>query len=218
MKHRQMQNRRKILYCLAALMLTASLLAACSGPKDPEEGKETDMTMTAQGYQKSEEASLFVDILMDSGQHMVIELDPASAPLTVANFQKLVDQGFYDGLIFHRIIPGFMIQGGDPTGTGRGGSEEHIKGEFASNGVHNTLSHKRGVVSMARTPVPDSASSQFFICHGDSAFLDGDYAAFGRLVLGADELDRIAGLATGLGDYPLAPPVMEKVFFVLPEA
>ena len=176
------------------------------------------MKTSAQGYTKSEEATLYVNLAMDSGQHMVIELDPQAAPLTVANFQKLVGQGFYDGVIFHRIIPHFMIQGGDPQGTGRGGSDRKIKGEFASNGVDNPLSHERGVVSMARTPMPDSASSQFFICHGDSPFLDGDYAAFGRLVFGMDEVDRIAALTTDANDFPQTPPVMEAVFFVSPQS
>lgn len=172
--------------------------------------------IAADGYMVSEEPTTYVDLLMDSGQHLVIELAPDAAPVTVANFQKLVGDSFYDGLIFHRIIRGFMIQGGDPTGTGRGGSEEQIKGEFRSNGVDNPLSHERGVISMARTPHPDSASSQFFICHGDSLFLDGEYAAFGRVVLGMEEVDRIASLKTGAADFPDTPPVMERVFFVSP--
>ena len=171
----------------------------------------------ADGYVMVEEPGEYVDLLLDSGQHIVIALDREAAPVTVANFQKLVGESFYDGLIFHRIIQGFMIQGGDPTGTGRGGSEETIKGEFLSNGFPNQLSHERGVVSMARTPLPDSASSQFFICHGDSRFLDGDYAAFGRVVLGMEEVDRLALLETGSGDFPRTPPVMERVFFVRPQ-
>ena len=183
-----------------------------------QEGTESKMDYTAaEGYEIASEPTDYVDILMDSGQHLVIRLDPGAAPHTVENFKKLAGESFYDGLIFHRIIEHFMIQGGDPTGTGRGGSEDLIKGEFLSNGVDNRLSHERGVVSMARTPLPDSASSQFFICHGDSQFLDGDYAAFGRVVYGMDELDRIARLETGPGDYPETPPVMEKVFFVQPQ-
>lgn len=146
----------------------------------------------------------------------MIELDPKNAPISVANFQKLVGESFYDEIIFHRVIAGFMIQGGDPEGTGRGGSKEQIKGEFASNGVDNRLSHERGVVSMARTPSPNSASSQFFICHGDSEFLDGDYAAFGRVIFGMDEVDRIATLQKDGNDFPAIPPVMERVFFVNP--
>lgn len=172
---------------------------------------------TAAGYRYSEEPTLFVDIRMDSGNHLVIELLPEHAPETVKNFQKLVSQKFYDGLIFHRIIRNFMIQGGDPEGTGFGGADEQIKGEFRANGVDNTLSHARGVVSMARSQMPDSASSQFFICHADSPFLDGNYAAFGILRVGFDELDRLADLKTDHNDRPLEPPVMEQVVFVIPE-
>ncbi|HHU04046.1 MAG TPA: peptidylprolyl isomerase [Fastidiosipila sp.] len=159
-----------------------------------------------------------VNILMDSGKSIVIELDAEAAPITVENFQKLVSENFYDGIIFHRIIPGFMIQGGDPKGTGTGGSEQTIKGEFRSNGVDNRLSHVRGVVSMARTQVPNSASSQFFICHADSTFLDGEYAAFGTVIYGMDEVDRIAESKTNRSDFPEQPPVMEKVFFVVQDA
>ena len=133
-----------------------------------------------------------VEITMENGGVMTLELDSASAPITVANFEKLVNEGFYDGLTFHRIIEGFMIQGGDPEGTGMGGSDENIKGEFASNGVPNNISHKRGVISMARAMDPDSASSQFFICHADSEFLDGQYAAFGHMTGGFDVLDSLA--------------------------
>lgn len=171
----------------------------------------------AKGYSKADEVTNLVNIAMDSGDHIVIELEPEEAPITVSNFQKLVSESFFDGIIFHRIIRGFMIQGGDPTGTGRGGAETKIKGEFASNGVNNRLSHRRGVVSMARTQIPDSASSQFFICHGDSLFLDGEYAAFGRVVHGMDVVDYIADLETDRSDFPDIPPVMEKVFFVVKE-
>lgn len=122
---------------------------------------------------------------------MQFTLDEENAPITVANFLKLAREGFYNGLSFHRIISGFMIQGGDPLGTGMGGSDETIKGEFKSNGVENKLSHKRGVISMARSSDPDSASSQFFICHADSQFLDGDYAAFGTIDSGIEVVDAI---------------------------
>lgn len=121
-----------------------------------------------------------------------LELDADVAPITVTNFVKLVDEGFYDGLTFHRIIDGFMIQGGDPLGTGMGGSDEKIKGEFAKNGVENNISHKRGVISMARSSDKNSASSQFFIMHKDNAGLDGDYAAFGHVTKGMDIVDEIA--------------------------
>ena len=162
----------------------------------------------------SESPTSFVDILMDSGKHIVLELDPEAAPITVANFQKLVGQRFYDGIIFHRIIAGFMIQGGDPAGTGLGGSTENVKGEFAANGVDNPISHKRGVLSMARANDYNSGSSQFFICHNDAPHLDGLYAAFGKVISGIEEVDRIASLPTDAYDFPATPPVMERVFFV----
>ena len=131
-----------------------------------------------------------VVIEMANGKKIKIELYPETAPITCENFEKLVKQGFYDGLTFHRIIPGFMIQGGDPEGTGMGGSKDTIKGEFKSNGVNNELSHQRGVVSMARSQDPDSASSQFFICYADvSASLDGNYAAFGEVTEGMETVD-----------------------------
>lgn len=171
----------------------------------------------AAGYSKSAGTTNLVNILMDSGNSIVIELDEKTTPITVANFKKLVTESFYDDIIFHRIIPGFMIQGGDPKGTGTGGSDNKIKGEFSSNGIDNNLSHVRGVVSMARSQVPDSASSQFFICHADSIFLDGDYAAFGKVIYGMDEVDRIAELRTNRSDFPENPPVMKKVFFVVEE-
>lgn len=181
------------------------------------EGSMTQMTfLPAQGFAKADKKTNFVQIVMDSGNAIVIELRPDQAPITVANFQKLVGEEFYDGLIFHRIIRGFMIQGGDPEGTGMGGSKEAIKGEFSANGVDNTLPHKRGVISMARTRDPNSASSQFFICDADSPHLDGSYAAFGTVVFGLDEVDRIAALKVDMNDRPLNPPVMVSVFFVTP--
>jgi len=148
---------------------------------------------------------------MENGGVMKLELDASAAPITVANFEKLVKEGFYDGLIFHRVIAGFMIQGGDPTGTGMGGSEETIKGEFAINGVNNPISHKRGVISMARTQIPDSASSQFFICHADATFLDGQYAAFGHVVEGIEVVDEIAGVKTNFSDKPLVDQRIKSI-------
>ena len=155
-----------------------------------------------------------VIIEMENGDVMKIELCPEQAPITCKNFEKLVSEGFYDGLIFHRVIAGFMVQGGDPTGTGMGGSPETIKGEFASNGVKNTLSHKRGVISMARTQIPNSASSQFFICHADATFLDGQYAAFGAVVEGIEGVDHIASSKTDFRDKPYEDQVMKAVYFV----
>lgn len=144
-----------------------------------------------------------------------LKLDSSQAPITVANFVKLVKSGFYDGLTFHRIIKGFMIQGGDPLGTGMGGADETIKGEFSSNGVQNNISHTRGTISMARSSDPNSASSQFFICDADSTFLDGEYAAFGKVTKGLDVIDKIASDAQPTdGNGSIAKeqqPVIEKI-------
>ena len=133
---------------------------------------------------------------MKDGGVIDLELDKKAAPVTVENFEKLVKDEFYDGLIFHRVIPGFMIQGGDPEGTGMGGPGWHIKGEFAANGWDNPIAHKRGVISMARAQDPNSAGSQFFIMHGDASYLDGQYAAFGKVVRGIEVVDKIAGVPT----------------------
>lgn len=129
-----------------------------------------------------------------------VELNPTEAPITVANFKKLVNEKFYDGLTFHRIMEGFMMQGGDPEGTGMGGSDENIKGEFSQNGVPNHISHVRGVISMARAMDPNSASSQFFICHKDATFLDGQYAAFGKVINGLDVVDKVCTSARPTDD------------------
>ena len=153
-----------------------------------------------------------VRIEMANGGVIELELYPETAPITVKNFEKLVSEGFYDGLIFHRVISGFMIQGGDPTGTGYHGSDENIKGEFLANGVMNKLSHTRGVISMARSQHPDSASSQFFICHEDATFLDGNYAAFGKVTKGIEIVDEIAETPVGWdGQSPKVTPVIEKM-------
>ena len=152
-----------------------------------------------------------VRITMENGKTIDLELDAQAAPITVENFLKLVNEGFYNGLTFHRIIPGFMIQGGCPDGTGMGGPGWHIKGEFARNGVPNPIKHTRGVISMARAMDPNSAGSQFFIMHEDAPHLDGGYAAFGHVVAGMDVVDRIAEVATDYNDRPLTPVVMESV-------
>ena len=149
---------------------------------------------------------------MDNGGIIELELYPEKAPATVENFETLVKEGFYNGLTFHRIIPGFMIQGGDPKGTGMGGSGKNIPGEFSSNGFKgNDIKHVRGVISMARAMNPDSASSQFFIMHEDAPHLDGSYAAFGKVINGMDTVDEIANVRTGYGDRPMVPVIMEKV-------
>lgn len=155
-----------------------------------------------------------IEITMENGGVIRLELDRNAAPLTVANFEKLVSQGFYDGLIFHRVISGFMIQGGDPMGTGFGGSKDNIKGEFLANGVPNPISHKRGVISMARSNDPNSASSQFFIMHEDGPFLDGQYAAFGYVTEGMDVVDAIASVRTNAMDKPLEDQRMKTVRIV----
>lgn len=152
-----------------------------------------------------------VTIEMENGKIIKLELYPESAPITVANFEKLVKKGFYDGLCFHRVINGFMIQGGDPLGNGTGGADEDIKGEFAANGVKNDIKHVRGVISMARSMMPNSASSQFFIMHKDAPHLDGQYAAFGKVVEGIEVVDEIAEVATDFRDKPKVPQIMKKV-------
>lgn len=143
-----------------------------------------------------------------------LELDHQSAPITCQNFEELVKSGFYNGLTFHRIIKGFMIQGGDPEGTGCGGSGKEVIGEFKANGVNNTISHKRGVISMARSQLFNSASSQFFICDANDEFLDGQYAAFGHVVQGMEVVDKIASTKTDRNDRPLQKVVIEKAEFV----
>ncbi len=145
---------------------------------------------------------------------IMAELDKEAAPKTVENFEKLVSEGFYDGLTFHRIIKGFMIQGGDPKGNGTGDSKVKIPGEFRSNGWDNPISHKRGVISMARAQNPNSASCQFFIVHEDSEFLDGDYAAFGHVTEGMDVVDAIASVDTYPNDMPSKKVVIKKISIV----
>jgi peptidyl-prolyl cis-trans isomerase B (cyclophilin B) len=152
-----------------------------------------------------------VTIEMERGGKIVAELYPEVAPNTVNNFISLVKKGFYDGLIFHRVIPGFMIQGGCPMGMGMGGPNYSIRGEFKRNGFDNNLAHDRGVLSMARSMMPDSAGSQFFIMVEKAPHLDGQYAAFGKVVSGMDAVDEIAGVATNYSDKPLTPQVMKKV-------
>lgn len=152
-----------------------------------------------------------VVIEMENGKKIKIELYPEIAPITVENFEKLVNDGFYNGLCFHRVISGFMIQGGCPDGTGMGGPGWSIKGEFASNGVKNDLKHERGVISMARSMMPNSAGSQFFIMHKDSPHLDGNYAAFGRVIEGIEVVDEIAAVDTNYADKPITPQIMKSV-------
>ena len=155
-----------------------------------------------------------VVIEMENGGKIELELCPEAAPKTVANFLKLVSEGFYDGLIFHRVIPGFIIQGGDPQGNGMGGAKENIVGEFRANGHNNPIKHERGVISMARAFDPNSASSQFFIMHENAPHLDGQYAAFGKVVSGMEVVDEIASIPTDYNDRPKIAMRMKKVYTV----
>mgnify|MGYP004516954619 CR=1 FL=1 len=155
-------------------------------------------------------ANPIVTMTMADGSVIKLELYPETAPITVENFVSLVKKGFYDGLIFHRVINGFMIQGGDPEGTGMGGPGYEIKGEFASNGVKNDLKHERGVISMARSMRPDSAGSQFFIMHKDAPHLDGQYAAFGKVIEGIETVDKIAETKTDYSDRPYEDQVIKS--------
>lgn len=152
-----------------------------------------------------------VIITMENGKEIKLELDRDAAPITVDNFEKLVKEGFYDGLIFHRVIPGFMIQGGCPDGTGMGDPGYQIKGEFLQNGVNNPLKHTRGVISMARAAHPDSAGSQFFIMHQDAPHLDGQYAAFGKVVEGMEVVDEIASVQTDFRDRPVTEQKIKSI-------
>ncbi len=156
-------------------------------------------------------ANPIVTIEMENGDRIKLELFPDKAPESVGNFVSLAKSGFYDGLIFHRVISGFMIQGGDPTGTGMGGPGYRIKGEFKQNGFINPIKHTRGVISMARSMMPNSAGSQFFIMHEDAPHLDGGYAAFGRVTEGMEAVDRIASCETGANDRPVKEQKMKKV-------
>ena len=152
-----------------------------------------------------------IQIEMENGKKIKIELYPDIAPISCENFEKLVRRGFYNGLTSHRVIPGFMIQGGCPDGTGMGGPGWSIKGEFSANGVKNDLKQTRGVLSMARSMMPNSAGSQFFIMHEDAPHLDGQYAAFGKVVEGMDVVDEIAQVATDYNDKPTTPQIMKSV-------
>ncbi|MBR6737526.1 MAG: peptidylprolyl isomerase [Clostridia bacterium] len=158
-----------------------------------------------------EKKNPIVTITMNSGDEIKVELYPEIAPNTVNNFISLVNKGYYNGIIFHRVIAGFMIQGGDPSGNGTGGPGYSIKGEFTQNGFKNDLKHVRGVISMARTMMPNSAGSQFFIMHADSFYLDGQYAGFGKVISGIETVDKIAETKTDWGDRPYEDQIMKSV-------
>ena len=193
-----MKKKFSFLLVLAVLVMG---LSACGGSKSDttSETKAPKATETAEATKKPESKTTdtkgkhHAKIKVKDYGTIEVELDGDTAPITVANFVKLVNEKFYDGLTFHRIMSGFMIQGGDPLGNGTGGSDETIIGEFSSNGVENNISHKRGVISMARSSEPDSASSQFFIMHQDADYLDGQYAAFGKVTKGMSVVDKICG-------------------------
>lgn len=198
--------------CGKTLNISESIPETTTAPAETE-SSETSEKAENSDSEKAETVSA-------DGNTFIITLHPDTAPITCENFERLVNDGFYDGLTFHRVVEGFMAQGGDPMGTGMGGSTNKIKGEFASNGIENNLSHKRGVVSMARSQSPDSASSQFFICYDDScSFLDGNYAAFGEVTEGMEVVDDFLKVPRSLGgDGDISSPdndiIMEKVVMI----
>ncbi|MBB6446844.1 peptidylprolyl isomerase [Bacillus benzoevorans] len=204
--------RHKVLYVITAMIAAAIILAGCgSGAKNGqtentvlESGKKSD-------YSSSVKEKPIVTITMQNDEKIVLELDPAAAPNTVANFISLIKSGFYDGLTFHRVIPGFMIQGGDPAGDGSGGPGYTIAGEFTTNGFENNMKHDRGVISMARTQDPNSAGSQFFIMVAEAPHLDGEYAAFGKVIEGMETVDAIVSVERDSADKPLEAQTMKKV-------
>ena len=206
--------KKTIVLLLAALLL---LSLACATEEVSRADKATEALLAAQQKNETKEETNvdkthpIATITMKDGGVIELELYPETAPESVKNFISLANSGFYDGLIFHRVISGFMIQGGDPDGRGTGGPGYSIKGEFAANGVQNAISHVRGDLSMARAQPYDSAGSQFFICHADSTFLDGQYAAFGRVTSGMDVVDRIAATTTDSKDKPYKDQIMETV-------
>ena len=193
----------KIKVFITVAMIIA-LLTACSN-------SGADTANTYEPAALDTETTYYADIDIADYGVITVELDQVTAPVTCANFVELAESGFYDGLTFHRIIAGFMMQGGDPAGNGTGGSENNIVGEFASNGYENDLSHERGVISMARSQAPNSASSQFFICHADSDFLDGEYAAFGVVTEGLDVVDAVCTKAQPTDDNGTIPAEAQPV-------
>ncbi len=200
-----------------SLILCLFAFSSCGGDPQTEQdgsepkGEQTTEQPEMEGTTMSNGENPIVTITMQNGGVIKIELYPDIAPNTVNNFISLVQDGFYDGLIFHRVIPGFMIQGGDPEGTGYGGPGYSIAGEFSYNGFDNELAHTRGVISMARSPSPDSAGSQFFIMVEDAPHLDGQYAAFGKVIEGLDVVDEIVSVDTNASDKPYDDQVMQTV-------
>lgn len=205
----------KSLIKILSVMLVGIMLVSCQNKELPEHQDTQQGTLQNISFNEASEQTNFVKIEMMDGGIMIAELYPETAPITVANFKMLVSKEFYNGLVFHRVIQDFVIQTGDPTGLGTGGSKDKIKGEFGINGFANNLSHEKGVLSMARTNDPNSASSQFFICHGDCrGSLDGKYAAFGKLIAGFDVLDKIASTKTNASDRPIEEQQISSIKFV----
>lgn len=220
---------KKINLLLSVVLASVLFLTACQKDSNLSQSQESSSvtSSTAQTnlsfgtrleLETQKEISEYVALRIKNGGDILIKLDAEAAPLTVQNFQKLVEKSFYNGLIFHRIVPGFVIQGGDPLGTGTGGSEETIQGEFLENGYYNPLNHTRGVLSMARTSDPNSASSQFFIVLDNEArnSLNGRYASFGYVLSGMDVVDAIASVERDASDKPLVDVIIEEAVFVTP--
>jgi peptidyl-prolyl cis-trans isomerase B (cyclophilin B) len=201
-----MLSRYKIIFSFVLITLIFTLIGC--GTQGENVTNESEKTSN---YASSVTEKPIVTITMENEEKILIELDPAVAPNTVANFVSLVEKGFYDGVIFHRVIPDFMIQGGDPEGNGTGGAEYTIKGEFSENGFENNLKHDRGVISMARSNDPNSASSQFFIMVKESTHLDGKYAAFGKVIEGMEVVDDIVSVERDGSDKPLEDQTMKSV-------
>lgn len=208
-----MFSRTRAFYLLFAIMLAAFVMAGCGTQAEKEEKDENSAGETAEktDYPGSVKENPVVTMTMENGEEIKIELNPAAAPNTVANFVSLIEDGYYDGLIFHRVIPDFMIQGGDPNGNGSGGPGYSIEGEFSSNGFENTIVHERGVISMARTQDPNSAGSQFFIMVKEAPHLDGEYAAFGKVIEGMETVDAIVSAERDSADKPLQDQKIKTV-------
>ncbi|AXI09217.1 peptidylprolyl isomerase [Oceanobacillus sp. 143] len=201
---------KKVLLLIGVMIV--GLLAACgTTSSDDDSNKNSSDQQASANYPSDVEENPVVTIIMENDQQIVLELYPETAPNTVANFISLAEEGYYNGLIFHRVIPQFMIQGGDPEGNGAGGPGYGIKGEFSSNGFENELIHERGVISMARSSAPDSAGSQFFIMVADSPHLDGEYASFGKVTDGMEVADNIVSVERGAADKPLEDQKIKTV-------
>ena len=216
-----MRRNKTGLFALVLVFVLMIIAAGCAGKGDvttsagdvkaTREAPQPENNANEEKRGEVMEGKTVIEITMESGGVIAVELDADAAPDTVANFLKLVDEDYYDGLTFHRIIKNFMIQGGCPDGTGMGGPKERIKGEFAANGFDNPISHTKGVISMARSGDPNSAGSQFFITNTDATFLDGDYAAFGHVISGIEVVDEISAVTTGAGDRPNDPVVIKTI-------